>query len=562
MGSRRLATAALALWAIGAAGCAALGSMKGSSRDLNATRRAAPDRVPLGQARLIFDDFGTLDTYALNSVASPWKLYSTALLLSTAPELHLPIEHSSLRPVLEHFGFLFPDSIGNWNAAIGPQPRFTDAPIGMTRGMIRGLLPGLGLEVHNNGCATCHSGAVYDAGGLPTRTAWVGLPSVSIDLEGYATAVFAGLKIGMRDERAFVKSMEHVHPGMSGGEKFTYRHFVLPRLRRELPKIVAARDRALAFHNGGPGLTNGVAALKLQLALISRLDYAPLEMALTSIPDLSDRAFRTSVLYDGTYTVRGDTRFHDVTLEQATPEREERLANIIAFFTLGTAGNDPPTAERMIPRVAEVMRWLHDYRPPPFPGPVDRALAERGQQVFARRCASCHGHYDESLDHPRLIEYPNRLVREEIIGTDAVRWTAVDDHVLEWQKAHPNHPFVRHVDADRTGGYVAPILTGIWATAPYLHNGSVPTLWHLLHPPQRPGKFQVGGHKLDYTRMGIALEPTPDRVWRYPAGYVPSSRTEIYDTSQLGRSNRGHERPIADMSEDEKTAVIEYLKKL
>src|SRR5207247_10883525 len=129
----------------------------------------------------------------------------------------------------------------------------------------RGRLHGLGLDVHNNGGATGHGGAVYDAVGLPTRTAWVGLPSVSTDLEGYATAVFAGLKIGMRDARAFVKSMEHVHPGMSGGEKFTYRHFVLPRLRRELPKIVAARDRALAFHNGGPGLTTGGAALKPQL---------------------------------------------------------------------------------------------------------------------------------------------------------------------------------------------------------------------------------------------------------------------------------------------------------
>src|SRR5207244_799831 len=124
------------------------------------------------------------------------------------------------------------------------------------------------------------------------------VPSVSIDLEGYSMAVFQGLKLGMRDEKAFFKAMEQVHPHMSWGERFTYRHFIFPRLRRDLPKIVAARDRALAFHNGGPGLTNGVAALKLQLALISKLDYAPLEMALTSIPDLSDRAFRTSVLWD------------------------------------------------------------------------------------------------------------------------------------------------------------------------------------------------------------------------------------------------------------------------
>ena len=559
---RRVAAVLLALWALGSAGCAALGSMKGSSADLRATKRAAPDRAPLGEARLLFDDFGTLDTYALESVASPWKLYSTALLLSTAPELNLPVEHSSIRPALAHFGFLFPDSIANWNAAAGPMPRFSDAPVGMTRGRIHGLLPGLGLEVRNNGCATCHSGVVYDAAGLPTRTAWIGLPSASIDLEGYSAAVFSGLKLGMRDEKQFFKTMERVHPHMSWGERFTYRHFIFPRLRRDLPKIVAARDRALAFHNGGPGLTNGVAALKLQLALISKLDYAPLEMALTSIPDLSDRAFRTSVLYDGTYTVRGDTRFRDVTHEEATPGHEERLADIIAFFTLGTAGNDPPTAERMIPRVREVMRWLADYRAPAFPGRIDAALAARGRDVFDRRCAPCHGHYDDSVDHPRLMEYPNRLVRQEFIGTDSVRWRAVDDRVLKWQAEHPKHPFVRHVDADRTGGYVAPILTGIWTTAPYLHNGSVPTLWHLLHSDQRPARFEVGGHRLDYKKMGIALEESKDHVWRYPAGYNARSHSEIYDTSQLGRSNRGHERQLRDLSEDEKTAVIEYLKKL
>ena len=83
------------LWALGAAGCAALTRMSGSSRDLALARRAAPSRADLGQARLMFDDFGTLDTYALETVASPWKLYSTALLLSTAPRLGLPIEQAS-----------------------------------------------------------------------------------------------------------------------------------------------------------------------------------------------------------------------------------------------------------------------------------------------------------------------------------------------------------------------------------------------------------------------------------------------------------------------------------
>jgi len=51
-------------------------------------------------------------------------------------------------------------------------------------------------------------------------------------------------------------------------------------------------------------------------------------------------------------------------------------------------------------------------------------------------------------------------------------------------------------------------------------------------------------------------------VWRYPKGYVPRSRPVVYDTSQLGRGNRGHASPFRAMSEDEKAAVLEYLKTL
>ncbi|MGH7741875.1 MAG: hypothetical protein ACRENS_07630 [Candidatus Eiseniibacteriota bacterium] len=552
----------LVLGSILCAGCGALSGMSGNSQDLTATRKAAPRDADLGQARFLYDDFGALNTHALETVAAPWKLYSTAVLLSTAPALGLPIEHASIRPVLEHFGFMFPDSIGNWDARAGAMPKFSDAAMGQTRAMIHGWIPGIGLEVRNTGCATCHSGALYDANGLATRIAWLGAPSGSVDLEAYSQAVYAGLKLGMQDEKKFFATMEHVHPDMGWGERYAYRHFVMPRLRKGLPEIVKDRDRPLAFNNGGPGLTNGVAALKLQLDLISRRSYSANEMALTSIPELADREFRTSVLYDGTYTPRGDERFADMTRERATPEHAAHLADVIAFFTLGTSGNSPASAEKAIPRVREVMTWVASYRPPAFPGEVDASLAAQGAGLFEQKCSRCHGHYEEREGRPHLIEYPNRLVAQSQIGTDSVRWQAVDEAVMAWQAKNPTHPFSRHVDAARTGGYVPPILTGIWSSAPYLHNGSVPTLWHMMHPGERPAKFEVGGHRLDYSRMGIALEPDSSGVWRYPAGYQARSISSIYDTSLPGRSNRGHEVPFNNMSEDDKRAVLEFLKRL
>jgi mono/diheme cytochrome c family protein len=216
----------------------------------------------------------------------------------------------------------------------------------------------------------------------------------------------------------------------------------------------------------------------------------------------------------------------------------------------------------MIPRVADMLRSLASYRPPPFPGVRDEALAAQGRETFASRCAQCHGRYDDDLAQPHLLEYPNRLVPQARIGTDSLRWTLVNRTVLDWQDAHAKHPFVRHVETARTGGYVAPILSGLWITAPYLHNGSVPTLWHLMHPDQRPARFEVGGHRLDYQKVGIALVPGEEGVQVYPPGYQPVSRRDLYDTSGPGRSNVGHEFPFVSMSEIEKAALLEYLKRL
>jgi hypothetical protein len=92
----------------------------------------------------------------------------------------------------------------------------------------------------------------------------------------------------------------------------------------------------------------------------------------------------------------------------------------------------------------------------------------------------------------------------------------------------------------------------VWNTAPYLHNGSVPTLWDLMHPETRPAKFMVGGHAFDMKKVGIS----------YPEGYTPWSMPVEYDTSELGKSNAGHEWQFAGLTDAEKLELIEYLKLL
>ena len=215
--------------------------------------------------------------------------------------------------------------------------------------------------------------------------------------------------------------------------------------------------------------------------------------------------------------------------------------------------------ERAVPGVREILEFLRYYRPPSFPGVVDSALALRGERVYRAACAECHGDYSAGVSDVRLVSFPNRLVDGPEIGTEPVRSRAATPDVLAEVK---RVRYARHLDPAPTGGYVAPPLTGVWATAPYLHNASVPTLWHLLNPAERPRRFLVGGHRLDYERVGIDGRPDADGVYRYPDGYRPWARPRLYDTAAPGLSNQGHEAPSAGLTAEDKRALIEYLKLL
>lgn len=107
-----------------------------------------------------------------------------------------------------------------------------------------------------------------------------------------------------------------------------------------------------------------------------------------------------------------------------------------------------------------------------------------------------------------------------------------------------------------------PPLDGIWATAPYLHNGSVPTVDQVLNSADRPliftRSFRGDLAEYDPVRLGVkvtVLERSPDP--RTPA----IERRKVYDTARPGRGNGGH--TFGDrLTREERTAVVEYLKTL
>jgi hypothetical protein len=106
----------------------------------------------------------------------------------------------------------------------------------------------------------------------------------------------------------------------------------------------------------------------------------------------------------------------------------------------------------------------------------------------------------------------------------------------------------------KTYGYANTPLDGIWLRAPYLHNGSVPTLRDLLNPAaSRPKSYFRGSDVYDPVAMGFESQ-SPKRL--DGRGYF------LYDTTLPGNSNQGHEGPAygTDLPEQDKTALIEFLK--
>jgi cytochrome c5 len=204
----------------------------------------------------------------------------------------------------------------------------------------------------------------------------------------------------------------------------------------------------------------------------------------------------------------------------------------------------------------EIEAWISSLGPPAWAGPVDRELAARGEGVFRATCVECHGSYGAES------RYPERLVPIADVGTDRAR---LDSLEAAERRALNESWFGRYGqdakllrDREEPIGYVAPPLDGVWASAPYFHNGSVPTLWHVLHPSERPVVWRRTPTGYDDTRVGLEIEAFAD----LPAGKLrPSERRRYFDTRKPGKSAAGHD--FADvLDEDEKRALLEYLKTL
>lgn len=208
---------------------------------------------------------------------------------------------------------------------------------------------------------------------------------------------------------------------------------------------------------------------------------------------------------------------------------------------------DTTAARNAITNFKDVVAWIKELEPPAYPQPIDEELAAQGERVYFQNCSTCHGEYGSRET------YPNKIVSLDEIKTDPLYASyAVQAPIVEWYNqswfatTQPTSYF------EPEAGYVAPPLDGVWATAPYLHNGSVPTLEDLLNSYQRPTYWQRSGRRNDYNYQKVGWNYTEEKNGR---------GKWTYDTTLPGYSNAGHY--FGDhLTEEERWALIEYLKTL
>jgi mono/diheme cytochrome c family protein len=210
--------------------------------------------------------------------------------------------------------------------------------------------------------------------------------------------------------------------------------------------------------------------------------------------------------------------------------------------------NDSSESRKVDEQIRHVLAFIYTLEAPKYSLPINKKLVNEGEKLFIDKCSKCHGTYGGEE------EYPNLLIPQSIIKTDSFlhrsnyqnpqfvnwfnsSWFAMGDHPAKLQ------PF---------NGYISPPLDGIWCTAPYLHNGSIPTVEAVLNSKLRPVYWQrnFDNPEYDYEKLG----------WQFVVKDSSFNRT-IYNTTLPGYGNYGHY--FGDkLTDSDRKAVIEYLKTL
>jgi len=406
-----------------------------------------------------------------------------------------------------------------------------DLPVGMSKRHY------LGFDVVWLNCAFCHAGTVRETAQSGAKV-YAAMPANTFDFRAFMRFLFATGEDRRFTPQDILRQIDTIRKREGLGrlpliDRLVLRFYGIYYMRE---RILTLRDRLNFIKDEpewGPGRVDTFNPLKAYFNFpIEQLPQRE-RIGTTDFPSIWNQGQRETLKmnlhWDG----------NNVSLE----ERNRSAA-------MG-AGITPPTGDR--PRMKRVADWLRKLDAPPYPFKIDKTLAADGAPIYKKYCAECHGADGKNFHG----EYSGKVVPIENIGTDRHR---LDSYTYD-VAVNQNMIFAEYGDERfshfrKTFGYANSPLDGIWLRAPYLHNGSVPTLRDLLQPSaNRPKTFYRGYDVYDQKNVGFVTDVAEENGKKF----------FLYDTDENkepGNSNKGHEgkRYGTELSAAEKDALLEYLK--
>lgn len=394
------------------------------------------------------------------------------------------------------FGFLYDKDASG---------RQMDLPVGVSRRQVSGV------DLVWINCAACHTGTYRLTASAQPRIV-PGMGSNNLDFYRFVRFL---LDAGA-DERlspdVMIPAMRKAGAPIGPLDELVWRYAVLPRVREGL---VQRRSRLLpllaAQPAWGPGRVDTFNPYKLLLQLPpgSRVPDAEL-VGTADFPTVFNQRPREGMHlhWDGNNT---------------------SLAERNLSAALG-AGVTPQTVDHA--SIDRSAAWLLSLKPPASPYRPNPDAVGRGRAIYMQACAACHG-WQAANGYVFQGQHLGQVDPISDVGTDANRLNSYTQAFRDWQVStlFAGTPY-HFTHFTKTNGYANVPLDALWLRAPYLHNGSVPTLADLLQPPeQRPKTFLRSSDVIDPAKGGFVAPPCT------PAG---GGDAFCYDTSQRGNSNQGH----------------------
>lgn len=388
-----------------------------------------------------------------------------------------------------------------------------DLPIGFS--LRRAPIARVGLN-----CAVCHTGTLRETPSGP-RQIVVGMPANNLDLQAYIEFLTSCALDARFSPHYIMPAIEGMGGKLNFLERFIYRNAAIYQTRDAL--ITQAKQLELLMpHRWGNGRVDTFNPYKALNFYFPMEKLPPDELVgATDLPAIWNQEPREGMQlhWDG-----NNTSVHERNLSAA----------------LG-AGVTPTTID--LARLKRVEDWLRQLRPPAYPYPINTQLSAGGELLFRQHCAACHAFGGAKTGTVTPIDE---------IGTDRHRLDSYTYELLSNQNTlYAGYPW-RFQLFRKTDGYANQPLDGIWLRAPYLHNGSVPTLRDLLEPVEkRPAKFYRGYDLFDQKKVGFVSDISEANGRRF----------FDVDIAEPGNANIGHHYGI-DLSAEQKDAIVEYMKTL